>query len=243
MENHPEGPDSRISQTDGLKYWESIPATASGMLGGYPQISRIDLRGSLNFLAKLRRGTPSPKERLTRGVDCGAGIGRVTAGCLSKICKAVDLVEPVESFAVVAKALELSDCEMGDVYMTGLEDWVPAKEYDVIWAQWVVGHLTDAQLVKFLIRCKAAVGEHGWIVLKENLSTDREGKDSFDDIDSSVTRSDGSFRRLFEESGLSILRTELQSGFPKSLYPVRLYALRASNYVGSREVSARDNDP
>lgn len=66
----------------------------------------------------------------------------------------------------------------------------------------------------------------GWIIVKENMSTDADGKDIFDEVDSSVTRTDKKFRALFEESGLVIAKTELQNGFPKKLYPVRLYALR-----------------
>ena len=228
MEGVTESADSRISHADTLKYWNSIPATADGIMGGFPHISRIDLRGSLSFLAKLRRGTSLPEGRLSRGVDCGAGIGRVTAGCLSKVCKVVDIVEPIEKFAAAAKALDLGDCELGTVYMIGLENWIPTTEYDIIWVQWCIGHLTDEQMVKYLTRCKAALSENGRIVLKENISTNLEGKDTFDDLDSSVTRTDEKFRRLFKESGLIITRTELQNGFPKSLYPVRFYALQPS---------------
>ena len=228
MEGQSDDADSRISQSDALVYWNEIPATANGMLGGYPQVSRIDLRGSLNFLAKLWRSTNSPNGRVGRAVDCGAGIGRITAGCLSKVCEIVDIVEPIEKFANEAKALDLGDCKLGNVYVTGMERWTPTVNYDIIWVQWCIGHLRDEQLVKFLMRSNAALSENGWIVVKENMSTDREGKDLFDEVDSTVTRTDERFRKLFGESGLKITRTELQSGFPKSLYPVRFYALQPS---------------
>jgi hypothetical protein len=32
--------------------------------------------------------------------------------------------------------------------------------------------------------------------------------------------------RIFQEAGLRVMRSELQRGFPKQLYPVRMYALR-----------------
>jgi len=32
---------------------------------------------------------------------------------------------------------------------------------------------------------------------------------------------------LFKEAGLKIVATELQKGFPKSLYPVKMFALKA----------------
>ena len=35
---------------DAVKYWEGIPATVNGMLGGYGHISSYDINGSLAFL-------------------------------------------------------------------------------------------------------------------------------------------------------------------------------------------------
>lgn len=93
--------------------------------------------------------------------------------------------------------------------------------------------------MEFLRRCKNAVlkrgkgegegdghGGGGWIVVKENLSTDKEGRDVFDEEDSSVTRTDEKWRMLFGEAEMRVLKTDLQRGFPRELYPVRFYALR-----------------
>jgi len=230
-------PDSHISHSEALAYWNNTPATVNGMLGGYPHISRIDLRGSANFLAKLRKGTSNaaPKSLLKRGVDCGAGIGRVTAGFLSKVCGVIDVVEPVEKFAQEAKVTEMSgNGKVAEVYVTGLEDWLPKESYDLVWNQWCLGHLTDTQLVEYLKRCICAVENGGWIVVKENMSTNPNGEDIFDETDSSVTRTDAKFRRLFEESELDIVRSELQPGFPKGLYPVRFYALQPRTLKGEQ---------
>jgi protein N-terminal methyltransferase len=118
-------------------------------------------------------------------------------------------------------------------------------KYDLIWNQWCLGHLTDAQLVGYLKKCGRALKPAGWVVVKENMSTSDE--DVFDEIDNSVTRYlsfrttgrrsilnlanicnrlDSKFREVFEQAGLKIKRTELQKGFPKDLYPVRIYALQ-----------------
>eukprot|EP01066_Platyproteum_vivax_P002238 Platyproteum_vivax@DN12737_c0_g1_i1.p1 len=61
-------------------------ATVSGMLDGYDSVSDIDLEDSLAFIDKFRsllkkRKTPTGEEYC---LDCGAGIGRVTKGCLLK---------------------------------------------------------------------------------------------------------------------------------------------------------------
>lgn len=36
--------------TDAADYWSKIPRTVDGMLGGYGNISGVDIEGSLNFL-------------------------------------------------------------------------------------------------------------------------------------------------------------------------------------------------
>lgn len=42
----------------------------------------------------------------------------------------------------------------------------------------------------------------------------------------SCNRLDSKFREVFKKAGLNLKRTELQKGFPKELYPVRMYALQ-----------------
>lgn len=222
-------PDANISTSDALKYWNSISTTVDGMLGGYPGISRTDLKGSANFFAKLRRGYPSQSadSPLQRGVDCGAGIGRITAGFLSTVCEVVDVVEPVEKFAQEIKGQNIvGRGAVGSICVIGLEDWVPEAQYDLIWNQWCLGHLTDKQLVAYLERCKKAVTVDGWIIVKENMSTNVNGEDVFDQQDSSVTRTDQKFRQIFKDADVRVIKTEVQKGFPKGLYPVRFYALK-----------------
>ena len=223
-------PDANISTSDALKYWNSISTTVGGMLGGYPEISRTDLKGSANFFAKLRREHPSQSTKegaFKRGVDCGAGIGRITAGFLSTVCEVVDVVEPVEKFAREVQGQKMvGSGSVGKVYVAGLEDWVPEVQYDLIWNQWCLGHLTDEQLLAYFERCKKAVTIDGWMIVKENVGTNPDGKDVFDQQDSSVTRTDQKFRRLFKEADMRLIKTDVQRGFPKGLYPVRFYALK-----------------
>lgn len=223
-------PDAQINPASAIAYWSSTEATISGVLGGFPQVSRIDLQGSSNFLAKLRRGSKyfPPEKKLRRAVDCGAGIGRITEGLLVKVAERVDVVEPVQAFTEkIAGRIGV-----GRVWNVGLEEWEPEGEgegpYDLIWTQWCLGQLRDAQAVAYLkrVRRSGVLSEGGWIVVKENLSNHHLGEDVYDDVDSSVTRTDEKFRRLFEEAGLKIVSTEVQRGMPKGLYAVRTYALQ-----------------
>jgi protein N-terminal methyltransferase len=245
-----ECPDAWINVAHSLDYWNNVSSDNNGMLGGYPQTSRIDLQGSSNFLTKLRRGKAQASKQslppLERAADCGAGIGRITKGLLLGVAKRVDVVEPVKKFTdELVQSLgngqyagdgEAKDCkgQVGELINLGLQDWIPEPaSYDLIWNQWCLGHLTDAQLVTYLQRCKAGLKQaeaeessKSCIVIKENLSTDIHHKDIYDEEDSSVTRSDDKFRTLFERAGLKVVATEQQRGMPKELFPVRIYALR-----------------
>jgi protein N-terminal methyltransferase len=228
-------PDSHISTTTALSYWNSCDPSVTGMLGGFPQVSRIDLQQSSTFLAKLRRASKAhpTSTPLTRIVDCGAGIGRITLGLLSTVATTTDIVEPVQKFTHEIshgddfKALR-EQGKIGKIYNVGLESWTPEFEYDVIWIQWCLGQCTDEQVKALFLRIQKHLSPGGWIVLKENLSNHQLGEDVYDETDSSVTRTDDKFRALFADAGLKIVATELQRGFPKDLYPVRIYAAQPS---------------
>ena len=96
----------------------------------------------------------------------------------------MDIVEPIAKFTNILNSMP----GIGMIFNTGLEDWKLPLEYtyDLVWAQWCLGHLTDAQLVAYLQACAEALGEGGYIIVKENLTS--TGSDMFDDEDNSVTR-------------------------------------------------------
>jgi protein N-terminal methyltransferase len=219
-------PDSNIDSATALAYWSSTEPTVNGVLGGFPQVSRIDLQGSSNFLGKLRRASkshPPTTGKLARAADCGAGIGRITTGFLSKVAEVVDVIEPVREFTDVLKAGEDG---VGEILNVGLEGWQPTHTYDLVWNQWCVGQLTDAQFVAYLKLVTTKLSPGGWIVVKENLSNNHLGEDVYDETDSSVTRTDEKFRQLFKDAALKVVASELQRGMPKGLYDVRSYALQ-----------------
>jgi len=224
-------PDTFINKEAAVKYWNGVSKDNVGVLGGYPQVSRIDLRGSNSFLAKLRKES-SHTQPLHRVVDTGAGIGRVTAGFLSHIAEIVDIVEPASKLAARVRDIpkaERGPARIGEIYEVGLESWIPeVGAYDLIWNQWCVGHLTDSEFIAYLKRSIGGLKHGAWICVKENLTATNDGADLYDEVDSSVTRSDTSFKRIFEQAGLKIAMEEVQKGIPKhlGLCPIKTYALQ-----------------
>jgi protein N-terminal methyltransferase len=85
---------------------------------------------------------------------------------------------------------ERSSTRLGRLGYTGeLED----TEFDVIWCQWCLGHLSDEELVAFFRRAKASLraSPDSLIAVKENLCRDQlDGgpRTVYDEQDSSVTR-------------------------------------------------------
>ncbi|EKX43964.1 hypothetical protein GUITHDRAFT_110071 [Guillardia theta CCMP2712] len=210
----------------GIKYWEDVPASVDGVLGGFGhvsasagdarrrmtmrQVTDVDLEESELFYQTLLREGHLKLTEPGRAADCGAGIGRISKGFLCNHFKAVDLVEPVAHFLQTAEK-ELSGFNDGNYIQIGLQDWVPQQGlYDVIWIQWVIGHLTDEDFVAFMMRCKRGLKEDGVIVLKENACTEgfivdkvKERRCEYPEIltktmqeDSSVTRSAGNFAQF-----------------------------------------------
>ncbi|GMG21993.1 unnamed protein product [Ambrosiozyma monospora] len=222
--------DSQINYTKAIDYWTGVEASVDGVLGGFgptTSVPKADIVGSNTFLRKLKTRLSVEPGKVKYGLDFGAGIGRVTKDFLVKVCDKVDLLEPVKPFVDQMK-VELQVCQdkIGDIYDISMQDWEPEYEgkYYLIWCQWCCGHLPDKDFLKWLDNCKKGLQKDGLLVVKENNTT--SGEDVFDPEDSSKTRSDANFRRLFKEAGWKLIATDLQKGVPRELYPIRMYALK-----------------
>ncbi|KAM9919737.1 hypothetical protein OXX80_012627 [Metschnikowia pulcherrima] len=229
-----EDPNALIDYSNAISYWSSVPASVNGVLGGFGEqtpVPKADIIGSATFMRKLQtRMEPAPgMERLT--IDMGAGIGRITRDFLWKISDRCDLLEPVKPF-VAQMHQELVPVaqtgKLGDIYDIGMQEWQCSPEkmgrYWLVWCQWCVGQLPDAELVQFWARCKDALMPNGTLIVKENIAP---VEDIFDPTDSSVTRTDAKFRQLFQMAGYKLIASDVQKGMPKELYPVRMYCLKA----------------
>ncbi|XP_053609303.1 N-terminal Xaa-Pro-Lys N-methyltransferase 1-like [Plodia interpunctella] len=203
-------------------YWANVPATIDGVLGGFGHISDIDIEGSKAFLQNIFTSKNPPGRQ--HALDCGAGIGRISKNLLIPIFDKVDLVEQDEKFIDTAKMLiGENNSHLGTMYKIGLQDFKPQKLYDVIWCQWVLGHLNDFDLINFFERCSDALTRDGVIIVKENITTTDEV--DYDENDSSITRPYELIKQIIEEASLKILKTDIQLGFPDDIYPVHMFAL------------------
>ncbi|XP_061716037.1 N-terminal Xaa-Pro-Lys N-methyltransferase 1-like [Cydia pomonella] len=211
-----------IFYTKAAKYWANVPATIAGVLGGYEHISDIDIKGSKAFLNDILALKNAPGTKLA--LDCGAGIGRIAQNLLIPLFDEVDLVEQEERFLSAAeKRIGETNKRLGSLYNVGLQNFTPQKKYDVIWCQWVLGHLNDFDLIAFLERCKKALNTNGVIIVKENITSSEEIE--YDDEDSSVARPYKLMQLIFQEAQLDVIKEDVQDGFPEDIYKVYSFAL------------------
>mmetsp|Transcript_38955 Transcript_38955/g.101973 ORF Transcript_38955/g.101973 Transcript_38955/m.101973 type:complete len:243 (+) Transcript_38955:1219-1947(+) len=203
-------------------FWAKQEASVSGVLGGYSATNEPDLSESLQFLDLLGRITSPP----TFGsvLDAGAGIGRITQGCLLKKFESVDLVESDARYVETAKK-NLAGTGAANFFCAPIQAFSFAgRSYDVIWNQWVLLYLTDDHLVSYLQRCRSALRPDGVICVKENVVL--KGNFVVDNDDNSITRTDGHYKEIFKQAGLQLILEKRQLRWPTDLFPVMMYALR-----------------
>lgn len=213
-------------------YEENCPETVDGVLGGFANISDLDLAGSRDFIKELEQLRGSDwRWSVGAACECGAGIGRVSKGLLLPLqVKRCDLVESSSRLLFAAPdyiGLEAGRCRF---YCQGLQDWTPSKQtYSIIWVQWVFCYLTDNDAITFLQRCGEALVDGGVVCLKENTCQDTDFV--LDKNDASVTRSVPYLLHLAERAGLRVVLQRHQNNFPEEIFPVPMIALEPASRV------------
>jgi len=133
------------------------------------------------------------------------------------------MVELTQSFLDEARTFIGEESARVDrMICSGLQQFTPEPgRYDVIWCQWVLGQLTDDDLLAFLERCRQGLTKNGLLVLKENVSS---GDVEFDDTDSSYTRPRQLIVDIVQRANFRVVKEETQKQFPSDLYQVRMFA-------------------
>ncbi len=204
-------------------YWSKVECDDNGMLGGLAQVSEIDIEDSKEFFNLI---VETMELNYRNCLDCGAGIGRVTKHLLAFKYDTVDLVESNPKFLLHAKSSNLKGLNVGEFYCSSLHLFNFHKKYDCIWIQWVSSQLFNPDYISFLERAALALEKDGIIVVKENiLRSNGEDEIVMDEVDYSFTRSDAGFKKLFSSAKLKVIQEQVQSNWPKNLFPVKSYAL------------------
>lgn len=133
--------------------------------------SNADLAASLAWLDSVlaRRGTC---QRRHRALDAGAGVGRVAKGALLKRFEHVTLMEPCDAWRDKSHAFLGKKGEKRCAFVAGRLEAPPADllgdPFDVVWVQWALQYLTDADVVASLRRLGALLAPGGALLVTEN---------------------------------------------------------------------------
>lgn len=120
-----------------------------------------------------------------------------------------------------------ADSDRITLIQQGLQDFAPSPgTYNVIWIQWVIGHLYDADFITFLQRAVNGLTPDGVVIIKDNVITDPDQTFVLDLTDYSVCRHYHYLKTLLAMAGVEVVKEVVQQGFPSELYPVYMIALR-----------------
>jgi len=166
-----------------LAHWSA--SEGADVLGGCEGVAEADLSGSLDFLRSVAgwavQGEPVQG---SCAMDVGAGCGRVTEGVLLHAFEHVHMVEVSAALIDQARKQLCEHTPRLEITQASLQSFAPidVQTYDTIWMQWILGHLTDASLVRLLRVCLRALKPSGFIIVKENNAPPshcREGKGNY----------------------------------------------------------------
>lgn len=233
-----------------VRFWKSQGSDVRGMTGG--GVSQRDMAFSRQALGDLSNaisktsGAPC-KRAFGRGLDCGAGSGRVTHGVLKHFCGHVDLVEFVKKHLLKAKASLPRSANSGcsfEFHNSSMQKFgIKAGSYNLVWCQWLLMYLTDADALDLLKRAAAGLAtKGGFLVVKENVSTldkatyfDNEHGDLWVGGESagpvSCVRTCSHYEDLFERSGLHIHGERHQTDLGPGCMEMHLWVLGRSPVV------------
>jgi protein N-terminal methyltransferase len=225
---------------DGKTYWDAAPKDLEGVLGGCGYISGSDISWSSAFLRRIQRrhGVGSGRcldvgagiGRVTRGLlmpamdvcdlveqspgmlAVGADMMRLTSGTYpggdTPSRAAVLLAERGGPPIPAGKGA------LGTLHVAGIQDFdfnATGVQYDVVWLQWVVGCVTDADLVWFLASASRSLAPRGCIVIKDNVCRPGQGF-WYDESDGSIARGREYFSELFALAGVDVVEEVHQDG-------------------------------
>lgn len=211
-------------------YSSLVEPTIDGMLGGLSYVHKDEVEWTT---LRLKQLASDKAIKTNTCLDCGGGIGRVSHYALKPVFQHVDMIEGCELFVQASTTnfarnsirarynLELQDIE-------ALQQQFRGTNYDVVFLQWVIGHLVDRDVVRFLKFAKdhLLTPSTGRIIMKENCII----SDGFflDKEDINLIRNLDMIKDLCSQAGLTVLTIDEQPTWPSNLYPIRFFVLASS---------------
>ncbi|CAL6097375.1 S-adenosylmethionine-dependent_methyltransferase [Hexamita inflata] len=200
------------------EFYSTNQPTIDSMLGGLSYVHIPETRSSVQFLKDLKSQKLFKYKTV---LDIGGGIGRVSSHVLKQMFDNVDMLEQSELFINESK-VNFAKNHIRNRFCCSIQNMntLDLGKYDLIWIQWVVGHISDLEFVELLKNCKQ---KSEYIVVKDNYS--KQGF-WFDEKDGNILRGLEIFEDIFKAAGLSIVKQNDPETWPKDLMPIRIWLLK-----------------
>ncbi|KAF9966771.1 hypothetical protein BGZ70_001315 [Mortierella alpina] len=217
--------------TDAEKYWDTVPATINGMLGGLGQLARPDAVSSLRFLSEFVNPpatssassivNPSPESAATSTV--AEATSKSTSAKRQKLplpgSGPSHVLDCGAGIGRVTKQVLIKAFDHVDLVENSAAFVKQAKE-EYLKSEIEAGKVGE-------VRCSGLQNVQFEGTSWEGRFDENNAKIGIvvDEEDSSMTRSDQVWKDVFQKAGLRLLREEVQKGFPSGLFAVKMYAL------------------
>lgn len=125
------------------------------------------------------------------------------------------------------KYLESISAKVKNKYAQGIQEFEPnaGVRYNCIWIQWVLGYLSDTELMSFLNKCADWLHtSNSFIVIKENVSSGDEN--IFDSEDNCITRTVDTFTSIFNQVNKLKLIHIFKQNMPEGMLPVKCFVIQ-----------------
>jgi protein N-terminal methyltransferase len=196
---------------------EAMVGDGGGEADGVEGLAFLD---RLILESSSQNSNTNKKLKFARAIDAGAGVGRITKHILLKRYDTVNLVEADAGWSKRSKTyLGRKRAARCTFTCSRIEELVhdsdESSRIDLVWLQWTLQYLTDADAVETLQNLATRlILRTGILIVKENRPYGAARQDRFQmDTPSGsgrydITRSDDHHRLLFQRAGLTVNQVE-----------------------------------
>ncbi|CAJ1363279.1 unnamed protein product [Effrenium voratum] len=157
----------KVNEEWWLEGYEGRQTLEGAMIGD--DETQEDTAHSAAFLrSALADSALAASGRALAALDVGAGLGRVSKAVLLPAVQTVTLVDQSAKWLKAALTYLGHDAKRCSFVQSRLEEFQPETSFDVIWIQWTLQYLIDADVVNLLQRLATSLRPEGIILLKEN---------------------------------------------------------------------------
>ena len=107
-------------------------------------------------------------------LELAAGNGRITESVLCKLFNNIDVLEQSKNLALNLKKIKFKNVNIKTILINNVQSFYFERKYDVIFARWLFGNLTDSDALSFLLKCKLNLAKNGVIIIKDNINEKKQ---------------------------------------------------------------------